>query len=158
MHSLAPKLPMPHIAHPLWAKPLCFFDTETTGLYPGRHEVIEAAFILTPSIYDVVRNGWSYEILDEVHTLIKPTWKHEPLEACSEALEINGFIDRLNELEAAPTISEVEGRIRSILRATTSPLQHRVVSLTRGAPACRLGAITREHGFAGAVGTVLSTS
>jgi len=118
MLTRAPKLPMTGIAHPLWTKPLCFFDTETTGLYPGRHEVIEACFLVTSSVYEVVRNGWSYDLKRELHTLIRPTWKLEPLEHCTDALShrVNGFCDRLDELEQAPTIADVADDIRSILR------------------------------------------
>lgn len=86
----------------LYRKPLCFIDTETTGLEPDLHEVIEFAVIRVDPVSGS-QTSWS--------TKIKP----EHIErAHPKALEVNGYTPE--EWADAPLMSEVGHRIVELLR------------------------------------------
>lgn len=82
---------------------LAFIDTETTGLNPGEHVVIEFACI----IHD------DYGEIERFETRIKPT-PDEISRAHPKALEVNGYTPE--KWEDAPSIEEVGPRIVEILR------------------------------------------
>jgi DNA polymerase-3 subunit epsilon len=66
---------------------LAFLDTETTGLNPEKHEVIEVGVVLVKQIPRPGR-GPSVEVIEEIDLKIKP----ERIEdAEEEALRINGY-------------------------------------------------------------------
>lgn len=87
---------------PLNARPLAFIDTETTGLSPTKHEVIEVAII----------REWVDGHLDEWSTKIKPLQIET---AHPKALEINGYADHPELWDNAPTFPEVAEEIISRL-------------------------------------------
>lgn len=82
-------------------KPLCFLDTETTGLKPGYHEVIEIA---------IVRVDPASGAEDTLYTRIKPQHidRADPI-----ALRVNGY--QPSEWAEAPTMSEIGNRIVEFL-------------------------------------------
>lgn len=84
-------------------KPICFFDTETTGLEPGRHEIIEVAIIR------VLPEG-NREVFT---SKIKPARLSE---ASPKALEINGYTD--DAWADAPAFSAVAERITGMLKGS----------------------------------------
>lgn len=68
---------------------LAFLDTETTGLNPEKHEVIEVGVVLVRQTSRPGR-GPSVEVIEEIDLKIKP----ERIEdAEEEALRINGYND-----------------------------------------------------------------
>lgn len=73
---------------------LVFIDTETTGLDPSKHEIIEIAF-------QVVEEG---RVLHWFQSKIRPQ-KIEDAE--QKALEINGYAANPDAWSQAPTIAEV---------------------------------------------------
>ena len=82
-------------------KPVCFFDTETTGLEPGRQEIIEAAIIrINPDGDRVVFS-----------TKIKPARLSE---ASPKALEINGYTEEA--WANAPAFADVADSIVEMLK------------------------------------------
>lgn len=79
-------------------KPLAFLDTETTGLTPGRHEVIEVAVLVGDRLY---------------HWMVRP----ERLEdAEPKALEVNGYARFPERWEGAKTMREVGPEIMAALK------------------------------------------
>lgn len=77
---------------PIYRKPLCFIDTETTGLDPSQHEVIEFAVIRED------RGG----MLNRWCTKIKPSH----IETADDyALKVNGYSE--DRWADAPTMAEV---------------------------------------------------
>jgi DNA polymerase-3 subunit epsilon len=84
---------------------LTVFDTETTGLDPDKHEILEAA--LLSLILDADGN---YYVLKEREFKIKPEQLHL---ASSKALEINGYTDEAWK-DARP-FSEVMEEMRPII-------------------------------------------
>jgi len=81
---------------------LTVFDTETSGLNPDKHEILEVA--LLTFVFD--RDGNSY-VLKEYESKVKP----ERIDLANpKALEINGYSDA--EWEDAPSLSEVIEKMR----------------------------------------------
>lgn len=68
---------------------LAFLDTETTGLNPEKHEVIEVGVVLAKQIPRPGR-GPSLEVVEEIEMKIKPQRLED---AEDEALRINGYND-----------------------------------------------------------------
>ncbi len=66
---------------------LAFLDTETTGLNPEKHEVIQVGVVLARQIQRVGK-GPSIEIIEEIDMKIKPSRIED---AEDEALRINGY-------------------------------------------------------------------
>lgn len=66
-------------------KRLAFIDIETTGVIPGKHEIIELACVLV----DEDGNG-GFKIINEFEMKVKPTHLETAEE---EALRINGYND-----------------------------------------------------------------
>lgn len=90
---------------PLSKRSLAFIDTETTGLDPDKHELVEIAII--------VQSPWGR--LTHYHTRIKP----ENIEAAHpKALEINGYAANPDAWKHAPLMSEVGILITSTLKNT----------------------------------------
>jgi DNA polymerase-3 subunit epsilon len=86
---------------PLSRRPLAFLDTETTGLDPTTHEVIEIAIIREDP------GG----LVDTWSTKIKP----RDIGAADEyALKVNGYTEEA--WADAPTMAEVAPRILNLLR------------------------------------------
>jgi len=83
---------------------LAFLDTETTGLNPNVHEIIDFAVI-------VVEGD---KILNTYQTKIKPQRLDQ---ADPKALEINGFKEE--DWLSAPSITEVGPRIAELLQGCT---------------------------------------
>ncbi len=84
---------------------LTVFDTETTGLNPDKHEILQAG--LLSLILD--RDGNHY-ILKEKEYKIKP----ERLDLASpRALQVNGYTD--SEWEGAPSFESVIEKMRPII-------------------------------------------
>ena len=84
---------------------LTVFDTETTGLNPDKHEILEAA--LLSLILDADGNHY---VLKEREFKIKPERLHL---ASSKALEINGYNDE--DWKDALPFSEVIEQMRPII-------------------------------------------
>jgi DNA polymerase III subunit epsilon len=68
---------------------LAFIDTETTGLNPEKHEVIEIGVVLVRQTMREGR-GPSLELIEEIEMKIKPQRLED---AEDEALRINGYND-----------------------------------------------------------------
>lgn len=66
---------------------LAFIDTETTGFYPDRHEIIELGVVLARQI-EKETGGQAVELLGEYEYKIKPTHIET---ADPESLRINGY-------------------------------------------------------------------
>lgn len=79
------------------AKPFAILDTETTGLDPQRHEILEIA-VKSP--------------LGTFHSLIKPVRLDT---AEPKALELNGYARNPERWENAPTIEEVLPKVMAYL-------------------------------------------
>jgi oligoribonuclease len=80
-----------------------FLDTETGGLDPSKHPLLEIAF--------VVADLNSKQILFEYSSLVKPSIENWRL--CeNEALRINGF--KIHEFEQAPSLEKVASEILEI--------------------------------------------
>ena len=79
---------------PIGERPLAFIDTETTGLDPSVHEVIEFAVIVE----------YPDGSTDQYHTLIKPTHIET---AQPKALEINGYAAHPERWDDAPEFEQV---------------------------------------------------
>jgi len=85
---------------PLSEKPLAFLDSETTGLTPGKHEVIEVAVLVGDTLH---------------HWMVRP----ERLEdAEPKALEVNGYAARPERWDGAKTMREVGPEIMRVLKGT----------------------------------------
>jgi len=82
---------------------LAFLDTETTGLNPNDHEVIEIAII-------VEEEGKEDRAF---HSLILP---ERLARAQPEALRINGYASAPERWEAAPRMAEVGAEIETLLK------------------------------------------
>ena len=89
-------------------KTLAFVDLETTGLDPNKHEIIEAAIILSRA------DGSTYEWQSK----IKPK---DIASADPVALKVNGYIPE--EWDKAPLLEEVSSEITSLLEGTM-PVAH----------------------------------
>lgn len=86
----------------LLSRDLCFLDTETTGLNPHRHEVLEVAFIRENA--DGTIRRWECKIKPQEIHLADP-----------KALEVNGYLVSENLWSIAPTFGEVSGTIREFV-------------------------------------------
>lgn len=85
-------------------RPLCFIDTETTGLDPNKHEVIELAIIRE----EVPLYPWVRPMFDVWTTRIKP----ERIEDAEEkALEVNGYKAHPELWVDAPLLRDVVPRL-----------------------------------------------
>lgn len=82
---------------------LAFIDTETTGLDPSKHEVIEIAF-------HIVEDG---KLLHWFQSKIRPQRIED---ADQKALEINGYAANSESWSQAPTMEEVGPVILPLLR------------------------------------------
>lgn len=91
-------------------------DTETTGLIPRKHEIIEIA-ILT----ETVLPGGGGTITESWSTKIRPARIEE---AEPKALEVNGY--RAEEWAGAPTFDEVAADIAKRLASSTVICGHNV--------------------------------
>ena len=91
-------------------------DTETTGLIPRKHEIIEIA-ILT----ETVLPGGGGTITEAWSTKIRPARIEE---AEPKALEVNGY--RAEEWAGAPTFDEVAADIAKRLASSTIICGHNV--------------------------------
>ena len=101
-------------------------DTETTGLIPRKHEIIEIA-ILT----ETVLPGGGGTITESWSTKIRPARIEE---AEPKALEVNGY--RAEEWAGAPTFDEVAADIAKRLASSTVICGHNVsfdISFIEGA-------------------------
>jgi DNA polymerase-3 subunit epsilon len=81
-------------------KPLAFLDTETTGLIPGKHEVIEVAVLVGNTLH---------------HWMVRP---ERLADAEPRALEINGYAARPERWKDARTMREVGPEIMAVLKGT----------------------------------------
>ena len=88
---------------PLSQRPLAFIDTETTGLDPSVHEVIEVA---------VVKEHQDGR-LEKFHSLIRPK---NIGAAHPKALEVNGYNKAPERWEEAPYIEHVARDLAAILK------------------------------------------
>jgi len=52
----------PREKKPLKELKLAFIDTETTGLYPGEHELIEIGMLIYNQVEDQIEKEWNYKI------------------------------------------------------------------------------------------------
>lgn len=80
-------------------KPFAILDTETTGLDPAKHEIIEIAVKSPLGVY---------------HSLVKPQ-RLDLAEA--KALELNGYADHPERWDDAPTIDKVMPAVMAHLTA-----------------------------------------
>ena len=97
-------------------RPVAFIDTETTGLDPNRHEVIEVAVVFDDDVFRRVGAPWAMQLRREEpdvavwHTRIRP----ERIEdAEPKALEVNGY--RADLWADAPTLDEVVTTLVALL-------------------------------------------
>lgn len=105
-------------------RPLAFIDTETTGLDPSKHEVIDVAVVFDDDVFRRVGAPWAMQLRREEpdvavwHTRIRP----ERIEdAEPKALEVNGY--RADLWADAPTAAEVAHTIANLLtRAGADPV------------------------------------
>lgn len=88
---------------PLSHRPLAFIDTETTGLDPQIHEVIEVAII----------KEYADGSVERFHTLIRPV---DIATAHPKALEINGYAADPSRWENAPYMEHTAGKIADLLK------------------------------------------
>ncbi len=99
----------------LHERPLAFVDTETTGLSPQKHEIIEVAIVFDDSVMASGR-AWTRHLSPIApgvvgwHTRIKP--KHIE-DAEPKALSVNGYT--ADGWESAPMISDVLDILLEIL-------------------------------------------
>jgi len=84
---------------------LTVFDTETSGLNPDKHEILEAALLVL-----VLDRDGNHYILKEKEYKIKPERLHL---ASTKALEINGYNDE--DWVDAKSFSEVVEEMRPII-------------------------------------------
>ena len=87
-------------------RPLAFMDTETTGLIPGVHEVLEIA---------IVKECPLTGERESFYTLVRP--KHIE-NAEPKALAVNGYDKNPARWEDAPTIEEVAPGLLKFLEGT----------------------------------------
>lgn len=96
--------------------PVCFVDTETTGLHPDRHQIWEVALI-TP---DGAEHVWQFPVLNE-------------LDADPFALEVGHYWDRRWSQDAEVATSNAVFRASSpYARRTGFPDQGKAVPPSRG--------------------------
>lgn len=94
------------MARPIALRPLAFLDTETTGLTPGKHEIIEIAIIKD---FPVTGAQEAY------HTLVRP----EHIQNAEEkALACNGYGSDPSPWENAPLFSEISEGLMDFLEGT----------------------------------------
>ncbi|KPJ85464.1 hypothetical protein AMJ57_02930 [Parcubacteria bacterium SG8_24] len=84
-------------------RPLAITDIETTGRDPERHEIIEIGLVLVEHRTWRVRNTAEFHIYPTRLDLAEP-----------EALQVNGYHDRLGEWCAARGLSEALGQLASL--------------------------------------------
>jgi len=87
---------------PLADRPLAFLDTETTGLDPILHEIIEVAVVVEYPNGDI--NQWS--------TKVKPQHIEN---AQPEALAKNGYANHPEEWDDAPPFDEIAAKVAAVL-------------------------------------------
>ena len=94
----------PDASRPLWRKQLAFIDTETTGLDPARHEVIEVAIAITSGLTEYRSNRDELPgpfVHERFHRVCRPLQLNLQDEGTIEAFSFNGFDERLEELQQA---------------------------------------------------------
>lgn len=84
---------------------LTVFDTETSGLNPDKHEILEVAMIS----FILDREGNAH-LLSEYESKVKPVSLHS---ASEKALKINGYTEQA--WQEAPTFSEVYREMQPII-------------------------------------------
>lgn len=108
-------------------------DVETTGLQPGRHEVVQIGLVgLDP---DTLENEWTYE------SLVAP---QHPERADADAMAVHGIDE--GRLRDAPPFADIADEVARMVEGV-SLAGHNVwfdeaflraeVTRARGAPACR---------------------
>lgn len=97
-------------------RPLAFIDTETTGLDPNRHEIIDVAVVFDASVLRRVGSPWTATLSREEpdiavwHTRVRP---ERIGDAEPKALEVNGYNER--DWEDAPTFAEIAPTLAKLL-------------------------------------------
>lgn len=93
-------------------KPLAYLDTETTGLDPLKHEILEIALLAPahtlPLSCDLVLPGWRLWV-----TKIKPLYLDN---AMQEAIDINGYTPEAwkDALDPHEVVSTLIGRVKNV--------------------------------------------
>lgn len=109
-------------------RPLAYLDTETTGLDPSRHEIIDIAIVFNlPRVLRAEGEPWTRNLVvrDGVavyQTLIRPARIED---ASPEALQINGYASDPGPWRSAPEFGQVAEDIYEIL-ANTIMVGHNV--------------------------------
>lgn len=101
-------------------RPLVFMDTETTGLDPGEHEMIEFAAVFEGDIWLVdLRNGYGFRSRPTTATLELKILPEHPETASPKALEITGYTPEKWAAEGAIPMSEALPRIIEFVERAT---------------------------------------
>lgn len=118
------------MGQPLSLRPLAFMDTETTGLVPGTHEVLEIAIA---KVHPVTGERATF------HTLVRP----EHIEnAEKEALACNGYGSDPSPWENAPRFMDISQGLLDFLEGTVIVGYHVTYDVAM------LNGAFRQHGIA----------